>query len=460
LTEICDLVIKNGYCISFDSKLRLVTKRTSIYISNNKISHIGELKGEYRASKADVKIEASGKIVIPGLVNLHMHSGPVAIRGLAEGLPLFPWLQTYVDPAHRVLTEKDAYADYMLSYVEMVKSGITSVLDMYRFGYRGVEAAEKVGIRTTIAPYVSDLPEYSFLEKPSDNYRLLKEKNGSANGRVRIWIGLEHIVYCSEEAFVKAREYADKYKVGIHTHGEESKQMRKQIKIKYGLYPIQLFGRYGILKRGTVLAHCVWLNETEMNLLSKTNTSVAHCPTSNMKLASGIAPIIELLDKGVNVGLGTDGVKENNRLDMFQEMKISSLLQKVRHLNASIMTPEQVFFMATLGGARALMLERETGTIEIGKKADLVIVDYRRPHLTPVIERNRGNILANLVFSAQPSDVNTVIVDGSVIVRNSKVMTVNEQEIISLANKRAMELLERVDFRDVSSKKTECHGFS
>ncbi|MEM2896570.1 MAG: amidohydrolase [Candidatus Bathyarchaeia archaeon] len=434
------IIIENGTIITVDEKNRIY-KKGSVAIQRNRIVEIGDSEEINRKYKADIKIDAKNKAILPGFINLHMHSG--LIRGTAEDLPLWDWLRKFVDPKHRVLKSDDAYAAALLCYSEAIKAGITCVLDMYRYMHRCAEAAEKVGIRAVLAPYVADRPGYDYFEKIEDNLKLLKERHGSANGRIHVWFGLEHLVYCTEEAFRKVSEYAKRYDVGIHTHGEESLEMALKLTKEYGKTPIEVFNERGILGPKTVLAHCVWLTPIEIKLLAVTKTSVAHCPVSNMKLASGVAPLPELIAHGVNVGLGSDGIKENNRIDMIQEMKIASILQKVHNLDAGLVPAEQALRMATINGAKALGLESDIGSIEVGKKADLIIIDLKKLHLSPVLFGEFFNIIPNIVYAAQGSDVDAVIVDGKVVMENRELKNVSEDEIMDLHTKITEEILER-----------------
>jgi 5-methylthioadenosine/S-adenosylhomocysteine deaminase len=219
--------------------------------------------------------------------------------------------------------------------------------------------------------------------------------------------------------------------------------MYQRLTREYSKHPIEVFRDYGILGPKTVLAHCVWLSPIEIEILAKTGTSVAHCPVSNMKLASGVAPIPELIRRGVNVSLGSDGVKENNRLDLIQEMKVASLMQKVYHLDASLLPAEQVLRMATVNGAKALGMEKELGSLAEGKRADVIVLDFKKPHLTPLLLGEFQNVIPNIVFAAQGSDVETVLIDGRVVMENHEVRTVNEEEVIEKAGRVTYDLLER-----------------
>ncbi|GIO15897.1 N-ethylammeline chlorohydrolase [Cohnella xylanilytica] len=413
----------------------------AVLVSGGRIADIGpsaELSVKYAG--ADV-IDAAGKAVLPGLVNLHLHSG--LIRGTAEDMPVFEWLAKHVDPKHRALKEPEAHAASMLCYAESLLAGTTTVLDMYRYMHRSADAAETLGMRAVLSPYVADNPPYLYFESMDKNVRLIEERHETADGRVHVWIGLEHLAYCTEDAYKQAAKLAEKYGVGIHTHGEESKRMARDLHDKFGVWPVELFHRRGILGPRTVLAHCVWMEEAELDLLQKTGTSVAHCPVSNLKLASGISPVAAMLERGINVGIGTDGVKENNNLDMLEEMKFVPLLQKVSRLDARVMKAGEVLRMATMGGAKALGLDREIGSLEIGKKADIIVVDFKKPHLAPFLTGKYDNIVSNLVYSASGQDVDTVMVDGKLLVEGKRLLTGNVEAIMADAQQAVEELLAR-----------------
>jgi 5-methylthioadenosine/S-adenosylhomocysteine deaminase len=436
-----ELLIKNGYVVTVDPGFTLLPGG-AVYVRDSYIADIGpteDLETRYPGARV---IDAQGKAVLPGLINTHMHSG--LIRGTAEDLPVFEWLRKHVDPKHRVLTAEDAYVAASMCYAESLLAGTTCVLDMYRFMDRCADAAEVIGIRAVLAPYVADKPQYDYYESIAGNIALVESRHGSAHGRIHAWFGLEHLAYCSEQAYLQVAHLASQYGVGIHTHGEESLEMAVRITKAHRRTPIQLFHDRGILGPRTVLAHCVWVTPTEIQLLAKTGTAVAHCPVSNMKLASGVAPIPDYLAQGVKVGLGTDGIKENNNLDMFEEMKAASLLQKVHLLEATTLPAGETLRLATIGGARALGLDREIGSLEVGKKADLITVDLHKLHMTPVLDDGEfANVVANLVYSAHGLDVNTVIVNGEVLVQERRILTADVDELIDRANAATRALIER-----------------
>ena len=438
--------INGGHILTCGSGGAVVRLDASIFVEGDKITHVGEPTGEYRASRADVIIDAKGSAIIPGLINLHTHSGPMAVRGLAEDLPLTPWLETYVNPAHKYLTADDAHADYMLSYLEMLRAGITNSLDMYRFVEEGIKAANEIGIRTNLAPYCADLPQYDYFEDPDENIRLVN-KYSSGAGNASVWLGFEHTTYCTDETLAKFGEFAQKKAVRIHTHESETKDFVENVRTRFKKGPIEVLKEYGLLGPRTVLAHCVWLTDQEIEIVSSAGASISHNPTSNAKLASGIAPVARMIQAGINIGLGSDGVKENNRMDLFQEMKTASILQRLLTNDAGVLRAEEVFRMATLNGNHALGMAANTGIIAEGFKADMVLIGLKKPHLTPIFGGNRDNILAAIVYAVEGEDVDTVIVDGKVVLKDRKPVKVNEEEVMDLVRRKSVDLLDRMGLK-------------
>jgi 5-methylthioadenosine/S-adenosylhomocysteine deaminase len=378
---------------------------------------------------------------------LHLHSG--FIRGLAEDMPVFEWLNEHVDPTHEALRREDARVAYELCYAEMARAGITTAMDMYRFMDEAADVATDYGLRVTLVPYVVD--EYDYFETIEDNRRLVEQRHGDADGRIRVWFGLEHLTYCSEEAYYTVAEYADEFGegVGIHTHGEESREMHERLTEEYGHPPVVEFDERGILGEETVLAHCCWLDEGERERIAETGTSVAHCPVSNMKLASGVSPVADLMDRGVAVGLGGDGIKENNRIDVIQEMKQAALLANVDELDATTLPAHQVVRMGTIEGARALGLEDRIGSIEPGKRADIVLVDMERFHTSPLLnDAGPGgyrNVVPNVVHAAQATDVDSVMADGEWIVRDGEFLPADREALLERHERATRRVLERRD---------------
>jgi 5-methylthioadenosine/S-adenosylhomocysteine deaminase len=413
----------------------------SVLIEEREIITVGPVATlDRQAGDAEI-IDASEHAVIPGLHNAHLHSG--LLRGTAESKSLWDWLKSYVDPAHRALTPEIAEAASLLAYTEGLRFGTTSVLDMWRYMEGAARAAEAVGIRATLAPYVADAEGYDYFESIESNRRLLESHRRGAEGRVRAWVGLEHLFYCTPDAFRAAAELAEEFDTGVHTHSSETIWEVQESLRRHGRRPIEEFFNRGILGPRTVIAHCVWLDDREIALLAETGTGVSHCPCSNMKLSSGPARVADLRAAGIVVGLGSDGEKENNNLDLVEEMKFASLLQKVSTLDPTSGDPWDILSMATLEGARLLGLGEITGSLEAGKRADVVTVDLRCLHTTPVLHGADFNVAAHLVFSASGHDVRDVWVDGRLLVAGGRVLSIEVEEVRSRAQAAAEELFQR-----------------
>jgi 5-methylthioadenosine/S-adenosylhomocysteine deaminase len=415
----------------------------AVLIDRTGIALVGtpeEVAADPRAAGAEV-VDTTGAVVLPGLHNCHLHSG--LLRGTAESMSLWDWLRSYVDPAHKALTPDIAAAASRLCYAEALLSGTTSVMDMWRFMEGSAEAASEVGIRATLVPYVADADGYDYFESIASNRRLLEAVGCHPDARVRAWVGLEHLLYCSEACFDDGRRLAAEFGCGIHTHSSETMWEVQESLRRWGRRPLEVMWDRGILGPGTVVAHCVWLDDREIRILAETGTSVVHCPCSNMKLASGPARIGALRAAGVTVGLGTDGEKENNNLDLLEEMKFASLLQKVSTLDPAVGDPWDILTMATIDGASALGIGDRTGSLEPGKRADLIVVDLQGLHTTPVLRGGDFNVAAHLVFSSRGSDVTDVWVDGERLVAAGVPVRFDPAKVRADAQDAAEELFAR-----------------
>lgn len=434
-------VLKNGIIVTMGKEGKIF-EDGAVVVEGNRIIDVDKSHRIEKKHRGDVVIDARGKAVIPGLIDLHIHTA--LLRGVCDDIPLVPYVEKFWAPYTGALRPSETYAAALLSYTEAVKSGTTCVNDIYRHMIKCAEAAEKVGIRAVLASEATE--EKSFArETLRDNERLIIEKEGAADGRIRTSVGIDWFPTSSIEFLEKAVDLADKYGVGIHAHTNESIVEVEMCKKRHGKAPIELAYDLGLLRPKFVGAHCVWLSNREIKMLKETKASVSHNPTSNAKLGSGVAPIPELLKAGVNVGLGHDDTTCNNNADMFEAMKLASLLQRASRLDAGIMTAGQVLEMATVNGARALGLGEEIGSIESGKKADLVLVNLKSVRLTPLILRRYPNLLSHLVYSAHGDDVDTVIVDGKVVMKNRALINVDEAEVLERAQKACDDLLDRVD---------------
>ncbi len=415
----------------------------SVLIDGNQIVAVGPvaaIDADPRAAGADV-VDATGHAVIPGLHNCHLHSG--LLRGTAESMSLWDWLRTYVDPAHRALTPEIAAIASRQCYAEGLLAGTTSVMDMWRYMEGSAAAAGELGVRATLVPYVADAPGYDYFETMESNRRLLSTHRVAADGRVRTWVGLEHLFYCTPAAFRAAVELAEEFDTGIHTHSSETIWEVQESVARFGARPIEEMFRRGVLGPRTVIAHCVWLDDREIALLAQTRTSVVHCPCSNMKLSSGPARVGAFGAAGVTVGLGSDGEKENNNLDIIEEMKFASLLQKVSTLDPTTGDPWDILAMATIDGARALGLADLTGSLAPGRRADIVTVALGGLHTTPVLHGPDFNVAAHLVFSSSGRDVRDVWVDGRRLVAAGRPLTFDVESVRGEAQAAAEDLFAR-----------------
>ena len=384
-------------------------------------------------------------LLMPGLINTHCHSG--LLRGTAEGLPVWDWLQQYIDPMHRVLLPEEAALASRLCYSEALLSGTTTLVDMWRHMDGSAVAAKELGIRAILVPYVAEHPDHDYFETLDSNETLINEWQGEAGGRINVWVGLEHLFYAEPSALNRINDLCRDYQVGFHTHSNESRFDVEKTLERYSARPIEVLENIGLLDAPhTLLAHCVWLDDREIEILGKHGVGVAHNPISNMKLASGAARISDMLGKNIAVGLGTDGEKENNNLDMFEEMKSASLLAKLKAENAAELDAWDVCRMATINGARALGIDDKVGSLEVGKKADIIAIRTNTPRMTPFIGSGKYmNLHHNLVHAVQGGDVVMTMVDGKVLVAGGQLQTANLADIVDEATQAIQPLLERRD---------------
>jgi len=436
-------LIRNGIVLPMADASRRLLDPGSVLVDGDSIvavDTVEALDADPRAQGADV-VDATDHAVIPGLHNCHLHSG--LLRGTAEAMSLWDWLKAYVDPAHKALTPEIARAASMQCYAESLLAGTTSVMDMWRFMEGSAEVALELGIRATLVPYVADEAGFDYFESIASNRRLLEQYASAGDGRVRTWVGLEHLMYCTPECFAQAVDLMHEFDTGLHTHSSETIWEVEESLKRWGRRPVEVFYDRGILGPRTVVAHCVWLSDREIEVLAQTGASVAHCPASNMKLASGPARIGDLRRAGVHVGLGSDGEKENNNLDLVEEMKIAALLQKVTTLDPTTGDPWDVLELATSEGAAALGLFSVTGSLEPGKRADIVMIALDGLHTTPIMHADLFNIVAHLVFSASGRDVRDVWIDGRRVLAGGTPQTFDVARLRADAQAAAEELFDR-----------------
>lgn len=436
-----DVILTADYLITMDEANRVI-KEGAVRVHSNRIEAVGPLSELIKDFDGDVR-SLGNCVLMPGLINAHCHSG--ILRGTAEGLAVWDWLRLYIDPMHRVLQPADAEAASWICYAESALSGSTTIVDMWRYMQGSARAADQIGTRAVLVPYVGEHPDYDYFETLESNERLLEDWHGKSGGRINVWVGLEHLFYATEDKHRAFIDLALKHKTGFHTHSNEAEIELVEMDRRYGKRSIHVLRDLGFFEpRNTLLAHCVWLDDSEIQIIADHNVGVAHNPVSNMKLASGIAPVEKLLKAGVAVGIGTDGEKENNNLDMFDDMKCTSLLGKLSNLDASALDAWEVLRMATIDGARSIGLQGEIGSIEVGKKADIIAVRADTPRMTPLIgEGEFLNLHHNLVHSARGSDVVMTMVDGKIIVDGGELLTADMPGLIEQVHQVVPELFAR-----------------
>ena len=407
---------------------------------------IAGLVGEIDETVNDV-IEAEGCVVLPGFVQTHVHLCQTLFRGAADDLSLIDWLKKRVWPMEAAHTRESIRASAQLGIAELMKGGTTCALTMETVQHTEevLRVVDESGFRATVGKCMMDKGDGvpgELHEETSESIResvaLIEKWHGKADGRIRCCFAPRFAISCTRELLSQVSQLAKKHKVMIHTHAAENKNECEIVKSETGRRNVGYLDSLGISGAHVLLAHCVHLDKQEMATLARTKTNVAHCPSSNLKLGSGIARVTEMLDRGILVSLGADGAPCNNRLDMFTEMRTASLLQKALH-GPEILPAARTLRMATMDGARALGLEKEIGSVEVGKRADVIVVDLNRPHSSPW----RADVVSALVYSAQPSDVRATIIDGRIVMRNGELLTLNEASVIAEANREADALAER-----------------
>ncbi len=409
-----ELAIEKGLCLINGEFLKC-----NIGIEAKKIAYVGK-----DDLKAEEKINAKGCLVIPGFFNAHTHSAMTLLRGYAEGLTLIEWLNK-VWQVEAKLGEKEIYVGAKLACVEMLKNGITGFADMYIHMDGVAKAVEETGIRAVLGYGMADRGNE---DRGKEELKIAKNFIERWEGKERIkCILTPHAIYtCSPDFLARVAEFARYRGLLKHIHVSETLLEVKEARKKYGKSPVELLQELGFLDKKTVLAHGIWLSEKDMDIICSSRASVAHCPSSNLKLSSGIAKVSEMLDKGINVCLGTDGASSNNMLNMLSEIRLSALLQQLRR---RFRNPSEYLKMATENGYRAY--EINGGTIEVGKIADLVTLEINIAHY-PLY-----NPVNSIVFSSSGSEVRDVIVDGKIVVEDRNIVNVDESKLLEEVKKVA-----------------------
>jgi 5-methylthioadenosine/S-adenosylhomocysteine deaminase len=390
-------------------------------------------------------IAANGGAVMPGLIDLHYHT---AIgRGWSDHLPLWQILQEFWYPVVRAIDPEAVYWAALASYAESIRCGVTTVNDMYRHIDALGQAAEEIGIRAVLSNIVAD-PEHG-LDSLEDNASGHRSRDGSANGRIEVKVGIEWLPLASIGLLRDASELAHDLGTGIHIHLNESVGEVETSKEKFGRRPTEVAYECGILGSSTVAAHCVWLSDREIGLMRDTGTHISHNPTSNAKLGNGVARLLDYLQAGINVGLGHDSTEGVNTGDMFEVMKFASLMQRAVRMDANVLQAGDLLRMATRNGSDAL--RHDTGMLAEGKKADVIVIELDDVGFTPLVPGNRNQLYSHLAFASHGRAVSTVVIDGTLVMQERELLTVDEEEIRRKANEAFVRILDRAHVGSVQT---------
>jgi 5-methylthioadenosine/S-adenosylhomocysteine deaminase len=424
-----DVIIKADFVLTMDTA-HTVIENGAIAVKDNKIVLVDTLEKVSEQYSSDTVIGGAGKVAFPGLVNTHTHSPMVYFRGLSDDLPLKVWLEDHIWPAENRWLSPEFIGDAVeLACLEMLKAGITLYNDMYFFGDAIGRSTKKIGMRAVIGVGILDFP--------SKSATTTEEYFTNAESFIRDWVGDElivpsiapHALYtCSPDNMMRAKKIAEAYNVPLHVHLSETEWEVAEIRKRYGKTPIALLESIGFLDDRVLAAHCVWPTDEEIAMLAETKVGVSHCIESNLKLASGIAPVVKMLSKGVKVTFGTDGAASNNDLNILSEISTAAKMHKAVSGDPTALNAHQALLMATRWGAEALGFGTITGSIEEGKSADIVIADITKPHLMPLYD-----IYSHIVYAMHASDIETVLVNGRVVLNGRKLTRADESEIMEKA---------------------------
>ena len=431
-----DFIVSGGSVVTMDAA-RNIVEDGAVAVAGGKIVAVGKRADVLRTYTAREVIDARGRAVIPGLVNGHTHIPMVLFRGIADDLDLNEWLTKFIFPAEaKNVTEEFVRVGTQLGLAEMIRGGTTTYCDMYYFEDAIAEETERAGVRGLLGETVIDFPVPDNKTWP-EAMAYVKRFAARWKGHKLVTPAVApHAPYTVSEAHLKeVRAFSDQTGTAVVTHVAETRKEVEDVTRDHGASPVEYLARIGFLSPRTVAAHTVHLTESEIGLLRQHQVGAIHNPESNMKLASGVAPVPQMMKAGVLLGLGTDGAASNNDLSMWEAMDLAAKLHKLSSNDPKVVTAEEALVMATIGGARALHMDKDIGSIEVGKRADLVVVDLDAPHQTP-----RYSLYSHLVYATKASDVRTVVIEGRVVMRDRRLLTLNEP----LIKQRARAIRERI----------------
>lgn len=448
------MLFTNATIVTMNPTRDIITNG-AIAIKDNRIVAVGKTDTLLQQHHENEVIDVKGKLIIPGLIDTHVHLAQALIRGCADDMALIQWLCDRVWVLQGNFTHDDGYVSARLCIAEMLKSGTTTFLESmlaHRYGFDGIaRAVDESGIRACLAGIVMDIGTYATQtssmhpgmveSRETSLFGVLEMHSkwqGAANDRIHVWFGPRTPGGVTSELYREMSDYARQRDMGITMHLAEVEADKIYLNEKFGLSPVYYAESVGLLGPKTVLVHMVWLTQADIDKLAQTHTSVSHNPSSNSKLASGVCKVPQMLASGVNVALGCDGGPSNNDYDLVREMKLAAILHKAVSNDPLIVPAETVLEMATINGARSLGLEKEIGSLEVGKKADLVVIDLDRLHTTP-----SPNPISSLVYAATGGEVDTVVVDGQIVVEQGQLLTLDEDEVMHVAREHADALYKR-----------------
>ena len=431
------LLIKNACVVTLDAANNVY--EGDVFVERGRVAALGSPLSE-RAHKSAKVIDARGNVLLPGFVQTHVHLCQTLFRGAADDLALIDWLKKRIWLMEAAHTAESVYASARLGIAELIRGGTTCALTMETVQHTDAvfKAVEETGFRATVGKCMMDTGRDvpgELLEQTeasiAESLNLMSRWHGQCDGRLRCCLAPRFALSCSREMLQRIAQISRERNVIVHTHASENKQEIEMVRLETGALNIEYFDEVGLTGSRVVLAHCVHVVESELEILARTGTHVAHCPSSNLKLGSGFAPIPEMISRGISVSLGADGAACNNRLDMFTEMRTAALIQKALH-GAETLPALTVLRMATINGARAMGLADEIGSIEIGKRADLTILNTGSAHTIP-----HPDPISTIVYAAQPSDVVTVIIDGRIVMQDGRLTTLDEPVVLQEARRQS-----------------------
>ncbi len=425
-----DIVIKNGTILTMDPD-NSIHEKGFLGVTGDTISLVGT--DGNAPPEGEKVIDARGGLVLPGLINGHTHAAMTLFRGLADDLPLMDWLNHYIFPVESRMDADFVHTGTLLACAEMIMSGTTTFCDMYLFEQEVARAAHLAGMRCIVGEVLYDFesPNYGPVEKGLE-YTEAMIREWSADPLVSVAVEPHSLFTCSPGLLVACHDLARKHEVPLVIHVAETLTEIEEIQGKYRKTPLAHLDSLGMLGPHLIADHCVHLDQQDMELLHENDVKVIHNPESNMKLASGVAPVPDMIMRGITVGLGTDGCASNNNLDLFTEMDTAAKLHKVHRMDTTVMDAITVFRMATIEGARALGLEQDIGSLEVGKKADIIILDTQKPHLTPLF-----NPFSHIVYAAKGNDVSHTIINGRIVMEDRRLLTLPLPDLFEKVDNQA-----------------------